>query len=180
MMSNKKFYFLWFSPRESKFIRPQVEVEFGTGIRENLKDDIIVSMNSALPKWSSEFRARRALTVVTGLSLILMWAISLRSIQLGAFHYIAMGIFFGVALGALNFSFRSIFDVPDDALDERLYSLRNRYSFRSYQAIGLLILFILATVNFFELDPSRLWLPAIATYASVPYLFLGWQEKNFA
>jgi putative transcriptional regulator len=35
MMSNKKFYFLWFSPRESKFIR--MKVEFGTGIRENLK-----------------------------------------------------------------------------------------------------------------------------------------------
>ena len=179
-MSNKKFYFLWFSPKESKFIRPQVKVEFPPGVRENLKDDIIVSMNSALPKWSSEFRARRALTVVTGLSLILMWAVSLSSIQLGAFHYIAMGIFFGVAFGALNFSFRSIFDVPNDVLDERLYSLRNRYSFRSYQAIGLLILFVLATVNFFELDPSRLWLPAFATYASVPYLFLGWQEKNFA
>ena len=179
-MSNKKFYFLWFSPRERKFIRPQVHVEIGMGNRENLKDDIIVSMNSALPKWSSDFRSRRALTVVTCLTLILMWTVSLSSIQLGVFHYIAMGIFFGVAFGALNFSFRSIFDVPNDVLDERLYSLRNRYSFRSYQAIGLLILFVLATVNFVELDPSRLWLPAIATYASVPYLFLGWQEKNFA
>jgi hypothetical protein len=44
----------------------------------------------------------------------------------------------------------------------------------------LLILFVLATVNFVEFDTSRLWLPAIATYASIPYLFLGWQEKNFA
>jgi hypothetical protein len=109
-----------------------------------------------------------------------MWAVSLSSIQLGTLHFIAMGVFFGIAFGALNFSFRSIFDVPDHALDERLYSLRNRYSFSSYQAIGLLILFVLATVNFVELDPSRLWLPAIATYASIPYLFLGWQEKNFA
>jgi hypothetical protein len=179
-MSQKKFYFLWFSPRERKFIRPQVHVEIGMGNRENLKDDIVVSMNSDLPKWSSDFRSRRALTAVTGLTLILMWAVSLSSIQLGTFHFIAMGVFFGIAFGALNFSFRSIFDVPNDVLDERLYSLRNRYSFRSYQAIGLLILFVLATVNFFELDPSRLWLPAFATYASVPYLFLGWQEKNFA
>jgi hypothetical protein len=87
-MSQKKFYFLWFSPRERKFIRPQVHVEIGMGNRENLKDDIVVSMNSNLPKWSSDFRSRRALTAVTGLTLILMWAVSLSSIQLGTFHFI--------------------------------------------------------------------------------------------
>jgi hypothetical protein len=87
---------------------------------------------------------------------------------------------FGAAFGALNFSFRSLFDSPDEVLDERLYALRNRYSFPSYQALGLLVLSILAVVNFINLDPSRLWLPALATYASIPYLILGLQEKNFA
>ena len=137
-------------------------------------------MNSDLPNWSSNFRSRSARAVVTGLTLILMWTASFSSFQLGALHYIVMGLVFGIAFGALNFSLRSLFDVQEEELDERLYFLRNRYSFPSYQVVGLLILLLLATINFMDFDPSRLWLPAIATYASVPYLFLGWQEENFA
>jgi hypothetical protein len=91
-----------------------------------------------------------------------------------------MSLVMVAALGLLNFTFRSLFDVSEEFLDERLFSLRNRYSFRSYQAIGLMILLMIAALNFSNLDPSRLWLPAISTYASLPYLFLGWQEKNFA
>jgi hypothetical protein len=179
-MSGKKYYLFWFSPKERKFIRPKVQVELAEGICEEVKNDSLVSMNSALPKWSTEFQVRRAITLVTALTLVLMWTATFSSIDLGAFYYLAMGSFFGIALGALNLSFRSLFDVPDQSLDERLYSLRNRYSFRSLQVIGLLILFLLSIINFMDLDPSRLWLPAIATYASVPYLLLGWQEKSFA
>ena len=176
-MPKKKFYFLWFSPRDRRFTVPQISVNVGSEIVRNIG---VSGMNSNLPKWTSDFRLRRALATVTGLILLFIWAVSLSSFELGGFQYFAMFTLFGAAFGALNFSFRSLFDSPDQVLDERLYALRNRYSFPSYQALGLLILLILVAVNFLNLDPSRLWMPALATYASIPYLILGLQERTFA
>ncbi len=176
-MPKKKFYFLWFSPRDRRFTVPQISVNVGSEIVRNIG---VSGMNSNLPKWTSDLRLRRALATVTGLILLFIWAVSLSSFELGGIQYFAMFTLFGAAFGALNFSFRSLFDSPDEVLDERLYALRNRYSFPSYQALGLLILLILVAVNFLNLDPSRLWMPALATYASIPYLILGLQERTFA
>jgi len=176
-MAKKKFYFLWFSPRDRRFTMPQISVNVGSEIVRNIE---VSGMNSNLPKWTSDFRLRRALATVTGLILLFIWAICLSSFELGGIQYFAMFTLFGAAFGTLNFSFRSLFDSPDEVLDERLYALRNRYSFPSYQALGLLVLSILAVVNFINLDPSRLCLPALATYTAIPYLILGLQERNFA
>ncbi|NCU92441.1 MAG: hypothetical protein EBV44_10950 [Synechococcaceae bacterium WB7_1B_046] len=111
--------------------------------------------------------------------LIAIWTLSLSSIQLGWPEYLAMSLITFITLALLNFTFRSIFDSSDDHLDERLISLRNRYTFRSFQLVGLFVILMLSALNFADLDPSRLWLPALATYASIPYLLLGLQEKNF-
>ena len=178
-MSKKNFYLLWYSPSKRRAIPPQIEVDFGQQPRLRIGQNIDSSMDSTMPKWATESRFRRRITAVTILTLISIWAVSLSSIQLGWVHYVGMSLVIVAALGLLNFTFRSLFDVSEEFLDERLFSLRNRYSFRSYQAIGLMILLMIAALNVSYLDPSRLWLPAISTYASLPYLFLGWQEKNF-
>ena len=111
--------------------------------------------------------------------LVAIWTFTLSSIQLSWVAYLAMSLTIVITLALLNFTFRSIFDSSDDLLDERLISLRNRYAFRSYQVVGFLVVVIVAALNFADLDPSRLWLPALATYASIPYLLLGLKEKNF-
>ena len=90
-----------------------------------------------------------------------------------------MGTAVIINLAFLNFTFRSIFDSPDEDLDERLISLRNRYSFPAYQIVGLLLIVVVGALDFASLDASRLWLPAFASYASIPYLLLGLKEKNF-
>lgn len=179
-MSKKKFFFLWFSPSDRKFLRPQLHVELGIKSRGNAMTTLSNDMNSTLPSWTSDFRLRRAVALATSATLILIWAICVSSIKLGWIQYLVLSLLMIAALGLLNFSFRSIFDLPDEILDERLYSLRNKYAFRSYQAMGVLLLLMMALVHFSILDPSRLWLPVIATYASIPYLFLGWQEKTNA
>ena len=137
-------------------------------------------MNSILPNWTSEIRLRRVVALITSITLISIWIISVSNIELGWFHYVVLSLLMVVTLGLLNFSFRSLFDLPDELLDERLFSLRNKYAFRSYQAIGVTLLLTIILVHFSILDPSRLWLPVIATYASIPYLLLGWQEKTNA
>lgn len=178
-MSKRNLYILWFSPSKRRAIKPQIEVDFGQQTKARIGVNLL-GMDATLPQWASEFRFRRRITAITVLALISLWAISISNIQLGWIHYIALSCLMIVSLGLLNFSLRSIFDVSEEILDERLILLRNRYSFRSYQAIGLIILLMMTVLNFIDLDPSRLWLPAITTYASLPYLFLGWQEKNFA
>ena len=179
-MSKKKYYFLWFSPSDRKFIRPRINMEFGQQIRSQITDNSTNDMNSALPNWTSEIRTRRVVALITTITLISIWLISVTSIKLGWIQYLVLSLMMVITLGLLNFSFRSIFDVPDQSLDERLYSLRNKYAFRSYQIMGALLPIMVALVHFAILDPSRLWLPALATYASIPYLLLGWQEESNA
>ena len=162
------------------------------GVTEKGVKSLLTDENSKY-RWLRSQKNRRILVVLMALGTALVaagsyWPTLKTNLNLSdgtevvIYSVTAIFAIFAVLLGYLflRISVRGIADAPDELLDERLYSLRNRYSFRSYQAIVLLILFVLATVNFFELDPSRLWLPAFATYASVPYLFLGWQEKNFA
>lgn len=172
----RKYVFLWFSFGDRKFIRPQVQVE----IDKNQMRGTTHTMNETRPSWTGKFHVRRGLAVALSLVLIAIWAVCISNLQLGWVHYTAMGSLAILFLGVLNFSFRSIFDLPDETLDERLYSLRNTYSFRSYQAIGVIALFTFIVLSFSNLDPSRLWLPFLATYASIPYLFMGWSEKKFS
>ena len=177
-MTNKKFIFFWFSPKTRKFVRPEVHVEVGGG-RRLIEESLAKSMNSTLPGWATRSSTRRALATTLGLILIATWTLSLSSLQLDWPKYLAITLVIIVTLSLLNFTFRSIFDSSDDLLDERLISLRNRYAFLSYQVVGLLVVVMVAALNFADLDPSRLWLPALATYASIPYLLLGSKEKNF-
>ena len=177
-MSKRKFNFFWFSPKTGRFVRPEVHVEIGEGMHLR-EENFAKSMNSTLPGWATRFSARRALATTLGFMLIAIWTLSLSSIQLGWPEYLAMSLITFIILALLNFTFRSIFDSSDDHLDERLISLRNRYAFRSFQLVGLFVILMLSALNFADLDPSRLWLPALATYASIPYLLLGLQEKNF-
>ena len=179
-MSNKKYYFLWFSPSNRKFIRPKIEIDLDQRFRGQVTANFSNDMNSILPNWTSEIRLRRVVALITSITLISIWIISVSNIELGWFHYVVLSLLMVVTLGLLNFSFRSLFDLPDELLDERLFSLRNKYAFRSYQAIGVTLLLTIILVHFSILDPSRLWLPVIATYASIPYLLLGWQEKTNA
>ena len=177
-MSKRKFIFFWFSPKTRRFVRPEVHIEVGGGMRL-IEDNFAKSMNSTLPGWATRFSTRRALATTLGFMLIAIWTLSLSSIQLGWPEYLAMSLITFITLTLLNFTFRSVFDSSDEVLDERLISLRNRYAFRSFQLVGLLVIWMLSALNFADLDPSRLWLPALATYASIPYLLLGLQEKNF-
>ena len=177
-MSTRKFVFFWFSPKTRKFVRPKVHVEVDGGMHL-IEENLAKSMNSTLPGWATRSSTRRALATTLGLILMATWTLSLSSLQLDWPVYLGVSLIIVATLSLLNLSFRSIFDLSDDLLDERLISLRNRYAFRSYQVVGLLVVVMVAALNFAELDPSRLWLPALATYASIPYLLLGWQEKNF-
>lgn len=177
-MSSRKFVFFWFSPKTRKFVRPEVHVEVGGGKRL-IEDNLAKSMNSTLPEWATRSSARRTIATTLSFMLIGIWTLSLSSIQLDWYEYLAVSLIIVATLSLLNFTFKSIFDSSDDLLDERLISLRNRYAFRSYQVVGFLVVVMVAALNFADLDPSRLWLPALATYASIPYLLLGWQEKNF-
>ncbi len=177
-MSKRKFVFFWFSPKTGRFTRPEVHVEVGGEMRSR-EDNFLKSMNSTLPGWATRSSSRTALVTSLGFMLVAIWTFTLSSIQLSWVAYLAMSLTIVITLALLNFTFRSIFDSSDDLLDERLISLRNRYAFRSYQVVGFLVVVIVAALNFADLDPSRLWLPALATYASIPYLLLGLKEKNF-
>ncbi len=177
-MSKGKFIFFWFSPKSHKFIRPEVHFEVGSEMRLS-QEESKKGTNSTLPEWATRFASRRALAASLGFILIAIWTLALTSIHLGWLEYLVLSTTVIVNLAILNFTFRSIFDSPDQFLDERLISLRNRYSFHSYQIVGLLIIVMIAVIDYGNLDASRLWLPALATYASIPYLLLGWQEKNF-
>ena len=177
-MSKRIFTLFWFSPKSRKFIRPHVYVEVGAGrrlSRANFEKD----RNSTLPEWATKFASRRALAASLGLILIAIWTLAFTSINLSWLEYSLMGTAVIINLAFLNFTFRSIFDSPDEDLDERLISLRNRYSFPAYQIVGLLLIVVVGALDFASLDASRLWLPAFASYASIPYLLLGLKEKNF-
>ena len=177
-MSKKIFTIFWFSPKNRKFIRPHVYFEVGAGRRLS-RANFEKGRNSTLPDWATKFASRRALAASLGLILIAIWTLAFTSINLSWLEYSLMGTAVIINLAFLNFTFRSIFDSLDEDLDERLISLRNRYSFPAYQIIGLLLIVVVGALDFASLDASRLWLPAFASYASIPYLLLGWQEKNF-
>ena len=177
-MERRSFVFFWFSPKTRKFIRPHVHFEIGDGMRLS-KAKFEKGKNSTLPEWATSFASRRTLATTLGLILIAIWTVAFTSIDLGWIEYSLMSATVIVNLASLNFTFRSIFDSPDDLLDERLIELRNRYAFYSYQIVGLLVVVVVAALNFADFDPSRLWLPTFATYASIPYLLLGLKEKNF-
>ena len=177
-MPKRKFYFIWFSPSKRKFVRPEVNVEIGSAHHHS--ERIHWESASTLPQWATNYRNRRALSLVTGLLLIAFWALGISDLSLGWAEYSAMLFAHLGILGVLNYSLRSLFDVSVEQLDERLVSLRNKYSFQSFQVLGLLILCLIATLDFLNIDASRMWFPAIATYASTPYLLMAWQEKDFS
>lgn len=179
MRKSKKFVFFWFSPAKRKIVRPEVHVEIGGGMTRVL-EDAGWEVDSELPSWSTEFRNRRAIAGLTGAYLLAIWALSISPIQLGWAHYLAMTIVLIGVLGVLNFSLRSIFDIPTEKLDERLFALRNKYSHGAFQIFGLLLVLVIGSLEIFNLDPARMWLPALATYASIPYLLMAWQEKHFS
>lgn len=188
-MAKRKFYLFWFSPFERKIVRPEINVEIGAGmqrVRENMGAEnshagrIDWELESTLPQWATSFRNRRAISLATISLLFAFWAISISDLQLGWAEYSAMSLALIGVLGLLNYSLYSLFDLPDEKLDERLLMLRNKYSFKTFQVLGLLILCLMATLDFLNIEPSRMWLPAIATYASIPYLLMAWQEKDFS
>lgn len=184
-MAKRKFYFFWFSPVTRKFVRrPEIHLEIGGGMQKvaehmhGQKTDWALA--STLPQWASSLRNRRAFSLLTGFLLIAYWAIGISDLPLGWVAYSAMLFALIGILGLLNYSLYSLFDLPEEKLDERLLMLRNKYSFKTFQVLGLIIVCLMATLDFLNIDPSRMWLPAIATYASIPYLLMAWQEKNFS
>ena len=177
-MPKRKFYFIWFSPSKRKIVRPEVNVEIGSAHHHS--ERIHWESASTLPQWATNYRNRRALSLITGSLLIALWAISVSDMRIGWAGNLAMMLAIIGVLSLLNFSLRSLFDVSVEQLDERLVSLRNKYSFQSFQVFGLLILCLIATLDFLNIDASRMWFPAIATYASTPYLLMAWQEKDFS
>ncbi len=178
-MAKKNFTIFWFSPSKRRFVRPQVNVEVGGGF-EIPRQTMVAEMNSNLPHWTSKHETRRGLALVVGLILLSIWSVSLSVESISWIQNLVMALFLLVFLGLLNFSFRSLFDVSTDVLDERLYQVRNHYAYLSYQAAGGYLILSLVAVNFLGIDSSNLWLPVITSYASIPYVLLGWKERNFS
>jgi hypothetical protein len=178
-MARKNFTIFWFSPRMRRLVRPQVHVEVGGGFKIP-GQTMVAEMDSNLPHWFSKYETRRGLAFVVFLALLSIWSVSLSVESLSLIQNLVMALFLLVFLGLLNFSFRSLFDVSSDVLDERLYQLRNHYAYLSYQVAGGYLILSLIAVSFLGIDASNLWLPFIASYAAIPYVLLGWKERNFS
>ena len=180
-MRAKKFTVLWFPLRVKPiwvkvgWWKPHVDVR---NARQLSGTD--QAIDEPLPAWASDTKTRRLLVILNSAVLAGIWALCMSAIHLGWLHYSVMAIASLAILGVLNYSLRSLFDQPDEVLDERLHALRDSYAYRSYQAAGLLVLALLAAMSLLDANPARMWLPAIMTYASIPYLLAGWKERHFA
>lgn len=181
-MRAKKFTVLWFPLRVKPiwvkigWWEPHVDVRTSRQFGRTLDQTI----DEPLPAWARDTKTRRLLVGLNGAALAAIWAVCMSAIHLGWLHYSVMVLASLITLGVLNFSLRSLFDQPDEVLDERLHALRNSYAYRSYQAAGLLVIALLTAITLIDVNPARMWLPAIMTYASIPYLLAGWREKHFS
>ena len=176
------WYFSWDVDRRSAFpndVKNQITqmMSLREFVPDREMDPADGFLSQDLPDWASGHRSRRRMVAATAIILLLIWATTISSVDLGVFHYLGMAIAILFPLSALNFSLRSVFDVPDSVHDERTLALRDSYSFLSYKVVGLLVLALLAAVMF-GVDASRLWLPAIASYAAIPYILLGWASTD--
>ncbi|NBO54113.1 MAG: hypothetical protein EBU84_05875 [Actinobacteria bacterium] len=134
-------------------------------------------MNHELARWTADTRSRRRLAVATATVIAIVWAMCVSTINLGWHYLLGMALVCLAAHGTLNYSLRSIFDVSDAAHDERTIALRDSVSFDSYKIAGILIIATLAAAEW-GADVTRLWIPAVATYATIPYLLLAWNKVD--
>lgn len=79
MPKNKKLTLFWFSVRDRKFVRPNVNYAFNVGLEEirESQRDISKDFGNPLPNWATEVKIRKSVVSVTSIILVLMWIISL-------------------------------------------------------------------------------------------------------
>jgi len=165
-------------PREKTALSKTETPSLKENLSSVLQEARTTVINEELPEWAQNPALRRNLAYSLILALLGIWGVSIAVSSISLLNYLFIGAVWFSLFGVLNFTFRSLFDMDKDELDERLLEMRSSTYEPSYYIAGLLI-FVIYLLSLRELATlNEILFAVITTYISIPYILLALREKT--